>query len=86
MSRSACIELASRAGVDPDELVEWWEERAAVREYDGGQPRFEAESDALDDMRAMLELGPWLVERKGPKAAPATELGEPTSDLARTRK
>jgi hypothetical protein len=58
MSRDACIELARRAGVDPDELVEWWEERASVREYDGGQARPEAESDALEDMRAMIEVGP----------------------------
>jgi hypothetical protein len=70
MSRSACIELAELTGVDPDELVEWWEERAAIREYDGGQPRPEAEQDALEDMRAMLELGPWIVgERRGPKSA-----------------
>jgi hypothetical protein len=71
MSREACIELARGAGVDPDELVEWWEERASVREYDGGQPRPEAEADALADMRAMLDLGPWMIgsERKGPRSA-----------------
>ena len=61
MSRVACIQLAETAGVDPDELIEWWEERAAVREYDGGQPRPEAEHDALEDMRAMLEIGPWIL-------------------------
>ncbi|MEO8706070.1 MAG: hypothetical protein ABI867_38935 [Kofleriaceae bacterium] len=73
MSREACIELATSAGVDPDELVEWWEERASVREYDGGQARPEAESDALEDMRAMIEVGPWILERKGPRsvASPA---------------
>lgn len=70
MSREACLELARRAGVDPDELVEWWEERASVREYDGGQPRPEAEADALADVRAMVDLGPWMV-RKGPRAAGA---------------
>ena len=85
MLRPACIELASRAGVDPDELVEWWEERAAVREYDGGQSRPEAEADALDDMRAMLEVGPWILDRKGPKPAPATEFAE-AGELARTEK
>jgi hypothetical protein len=82
MSRSACIELAELTGVDPDELVEWWEERAAIREYDGGQPRPEAEHDALEDMRAMLELGPWIVgERKGPKSA-ATIAEPPASKRA----
>ena len=69
MSRVACIQLAETAGVDPDELIEWWEERAAVREYDGGQARPEAEHDALEDMRAMLEIGPWILARKGPKSA-----------------
>jgi len=75
MSRSACIELAERAGVDPDELVEWWSECAAVREYDGGQSRQAAEQGALEDMQRLLELGPWIVgERRGPRsAAPAQE-------------
>jgi hypothetical protein len=76
MSREACIELAEAAGVDADELVEWWEERAAVREYDGNQPRPEAEHDALEDMRAMLEVGPWILgKRKGPRSVPVSAEG-----------
>jgi len=73
MSRDACIALAEQAGLDSDELVEWWSERAAVREYDGGQARDEAELAALDDVRQMIELGPWIVgERRGPRSAAPT--------------
>ena len=74
MSKQACIELAERAGVDPDELVEYWEERAAIREVDGGQPRDDAERAALEDMREMIAIGPWVLgKRKGPKSAVANE-------------
>ena len=74
MSKQACIELAERAGVDPDELVEYWEERAAIREADGGQSREDAELAALDDMRDMIAIGPWVLgKRKGPKSAVANE-------------
>jgi hypothetical protein len=68
--RQACIELAERAGIDPDELLEWWAERAAVREFDGGQPREEAERNALEDVRTLIEIGPWVLgARKGPRPA-----------------
>jgi hypothetical protein len=74
MSRQACIELAERAGVDPDELVEYWEERAAIREVDGGQARDDAERAALEDMREMIAIGPWVLgKRRGPRSAVATE-------------
>ena len=74
MSKQACIELAERAGVDPDELVEYWEERAAIREVDGGQARDDAERAALDDMREVVAIGAWVLgERKGPKSAVASE-------------
>lgn len=66
MSRDACLELARTLGVDPDALVEAWAERAAIREYEGGQSRTDAERDALDDVR--------LAHRIGPKsAAPAVD-------------
>ena len=29
---------------------EWWSERAAIREYDGGMPRADAEAAAWDDV------------------------------------
>jgi hypothetical protein len=72
--RTAVIDLAREAGVDPDELYEWWSERAAIREIDGEQSREDAERGALEDMREMLALGAWML-RKGPRsvAAPDTK-------------
>jgi hypothetical protein len=32
------------------DMVEEWQERAAIREYDGGQPRDLAERDAIEDL------------------------------------
>ena len=61
MSREGCLELARTLGVDADALVEEWTERAAIREFDGGQSRADAERDALDDIR--------LAHRMGPKSA-----------------
>lgn len=52
-SQSVCATLPAHAGTDPIEpekmkgAREYFEERAAIREYDGGQPRSEAEADAL---------------------------------------
>jgi hypothetical protein len=73
MSREACIELARTLGVDAGALVEQWTERAAIREFEGNQPRVDAERDALDDVR--------LLYRKGPRsaAAPAPEAVTKTS-------
>lgn len=61
MTREACIELARAAGRDPDEVIEWWTERAAIREFEAGEPREAAERAALDEIRHAL--------RKGPKSA-----------------
>jgi hypothetical protein len=45
-------------GIGPDDLPgDWrveWEERAAIREYDGGLPRERAEAMALDDVIALM--------------------------------
>ena len=71
--RDRCLELADRTGRDPDELVEWWSERAAIREIDGGQPRAEAELDAFDDLRNTLEHSTLVGlerDRRGPRRAP----------------
>lgn len=62
MSRAACIELAKALGVDADALVEQWTERAAIREFEGGQSRADAERDALEDVRP----------RRGPQRAGAS--------------
>jgi len=67
MSRDAVIELATSSGVDPEDLLEYWGERAAIREIDGGQSRDEAERDALEDLRELLALGHWML-RKGPRS------------------
>jgi hypothetical protein len=41
--RARCEELARRLGRDADDLVELWDERAAIREHDGHQSRADAE-------------------------------------------
>jgi hypothetical protein len=77
MSREACLELARRTGRDPDAVVEDWLERAAIREFEGGQPRADAERDALADLRAALlgarepERAGQVIDRKGPRSAGA---------------
>jgi hypothetical protein len=40
----------------PEVAREVYEERAAIREYDGGLPRDEAERLAIDDMHALLSV------------------------------
>lgn len=75
MSRDACIELARTLGVDPDALVEQWAERAAIREFEGGQPRADAERDALEDVRALQRRGP---KSAGAQAAADAELNKRT--------
>jgi hypothetical protein len=78
--RDQCLELARRIGRDPDDVVECWSERAAIREVDGGQRRADAERDAFEDVRAMFEPTPISAlsgDRRGPRAAvaaaPATQ-------------
>ena len=65
MSREAVIELARTLGIAEDVLVEQWAERAAIREFEGGQSRAEAEQGALEDVRA--------AQRKGPRSAGVVE-------------
>lgn len=36
---------------DPHDVIEFWTERAAIREYDGVMPRKVAEGYALQDVR-----------------------------------
>ncbi len=38
----------------PDEWRDWYEERAAIREYHGGQAREHAEAEALRETRAAM--------------------------------
>lgn len=52
MSRLALI--ARRSGRSIDDVLELWAERAAIREYDGGMKRREAERAAEDDVAGMV--------------------------------
>lgn len=47
------MDTASMAS-ECDKVVEFFEERAAIREYCGGQPRYEAEHGAYWDCRKMF--------------------------------
>lgn len=42
--------IAKRSGRTVDDVTEFWNERAAIREYLGGKRRAEAERLALDDV------------------------------------
>jgi hypothetical protein len=53
---SARIEsMAATHSVSPLDALEFFLERAAVREYCGGQSRPDAESSALDDVEQWLQ-------------------------------
>lgn len=79
-----CIELAEQLGLAPETVLELWGERAAIREYEGGQARVDAETAAVDDVRAHLgRATPSIVigERKGPRsAAPAVAVSDVLAD------
>lgn len=68
----ACIELAERLGLAADPVLELWAERAAIREYEGGQSRADAEASAVDDVRIALATPIVVGERKGPRSATPT--------------
>ena len=51
MSRPAVSAIALEHRVDVHELLEDYEERAAIREYEGCQRRDEAERGAVEDCR-----------------------------------
>ncbi len=76
-----CIELAERLGLATETVLELWAERAAIREYDGGQSRADAEAAAVDDVRMALATPIVVGERKGPRsAAPATAVSDVLAD------
>lgn len=68
-----CIQLAERLGLSTEAVLELWAERAAIREYEGGQSRADAEAAAVDDVRAALatpiESSIVSGDRKGPRSA-----------------
>ena len=52
---SARIEsLAAERGISPLDVLEFYLERAAIREYDGGLSRTDAETAALADVEQWL--------------------------------
>ncbi|MCH8852697.1 MAG: hypothetical protein IID41_08605 [Planctomycetes bacterium] len=56
---SESVEAVSPADLPFDWRLEW-EERAAIREYDGGQAREHAEAEALTEIVArMRAAGQW---------------------------
>lgn len=50
-------ELATRHGLDADELIESWSARAAIREYLAGFSRRAAELFAIGDVERMYQIG-----------------------------
>ena len=76
-----CLALAERLGVAAETVLELWAERAAIREFEGGQPRSSAEAAAVDDVRAQLATPIVVGERKGPRsAAPAASMSDVLAD------
>lgn len=55
--------LAKRSRRTVEDVTELWHERAAIREYEGGKRRKEAEQFALDDV-ANIVLAPSAVNRR----------------------
>ncbi len=50
----ACAEIAKATGRDVYEIVDCWDERASMRQYDGNADRESAERLAMDDVRAIF--------------------------------
>lgn len=50
------VEIAKRYGLDVDDMIEWFEERAAVRRWDGGYDNEEAERLAVGDVEEIAAL------------------------------
>ena len=49
--------IAKRCGRPLPEVIEMFEERAAIREYEGGAKRTHAERDALADVADVVPAG-----------------------------
>lgn len=54
----AMAEVARVSGRDVVELLDIWDERAAIREYDGTASRADAEREAADEVAAMFAPKP----------------------------
>lgn len=53
--RHRCIDLAARLGLAVEDVLEYFTERAAIREVEGGAPRGAAEAGAWDDVRTRFD-------------------------------
>ena len=83
MSKEACTELARRVGIDPEDVIESWIERAAIREFEGGQSRADADRDALEELRHAYEV----VELAGqPRRGPRSSAAQSAAMIATTPK
>jgi hypothetical protein len=60
---TAAIELAQEFGADVADVLDWFEDRAAQREYEGNSSRADAESGALEDVRDILSRRANAVQR-----------------------
>ena len=60
---AAIAEVAQRSGRDVVDLLDLWDERAAIREYEGEASRADAEREAAAEVRQMFaprqEAMPW---------------------------
>lgn len=82
--RHRCIDLAARLGLAVDDVLEYFAERAAIREIEGGAPRDEAEAGAWVDVRAKFDdvfadallAGP----RKGPQLREVPVIADDADD------
>lgn len=59
--------LAARHGVPAPEALEFFLERAAIREHDGGMSREAAETAALEDLAVWVKLWIQLKGEPGPQ-------------------
>jgi hypothetical protein len=76
-----CLALAERLGLPAETVLEQWAERAAIREYEGGQSRTDAEAGAVEDVRLALATPIVVGDRKGPRsAAPANAISDVLAD------
>lgn len=63
----AIEKLARQHGVNACEALEYFLERAAIREHDGGMSRDEAEAEALKDLEIYIQLWIQLKGEPGPQ-------------------
>lgn len=66
--------LARKHGVNALEALEFFLERASIREFEGGLSRDEAESEALKDLEIYIPL--WIALKGEPGPADEVEGGE----------